>query len=167
MEGRVIRSTKCSLGRSETGQGDYSRVLLPKANRVHMEGEIWILSTRTCVRRQAAREATQSLEPQASWAETQRRNAIAQHEWKNSNGPALSERICDREIQPRLASIYVAAIATALSWSHAADIRRGRRRRKNRFLDQSKTTCWAGWLVCGPLQTEKTSGSQNTSSYSQ
>ena len=71
------------------------------------------------------------------------------------------------EIQPRLANMSVAAIATMLAWSQAADIRRVQRRRKDRFPGQSKTTCWAGWLVCGPLQPEKTLGSQNTSSYSQ
>lgn len=79
---------------------------------------------------QAGRVAAQSAQAQASRAETQRRNAIAQHAWKSSNGPTLSEEVYQREIQPRLSMLSNSAIATALcvSWSYAADIRRGRRR---------------------------------------
>jgi len=76
------------------------------------------------------RVVAQSPRAQASRTETQRRNAIAQHAWNNSNGSQISEDIYKREIQPRLAKISISAIASALgvSWSYAADIRRGRRR---------------------------------------
>jgi CRISPR-associated protein Cas1 len=79
---------------------------------------------------QVGRVAAQSTQAQASRAETQRRNAIAQYGWKSSNGLRLSEETYDREIQPRLSKLSISAIATALSvsWSCAADIRRGRRR---------------------------------------
>jgi hypothetical protein len=79
---------------------------------------------------EAGRVAAQSAQAQANRAETQRRNAIAQHAWKSSNGPRISEEIYKSEIQPRLAEISISAIATALcvSWSYAADIRRGKRR---------------------------------------
>jgi CRISPR-associated endonuclease Cas1 len=77
---------------------------------------------------EAGRLAAQSAEAQASRAETQRRNAIAQHAWNNSNG--LTEQTYAQEIQPRLSKVSISAIATALSvsWSYAADIRRGKRR---------------------------------------
>lgn len=42
------------------------------------------------------REAAQNAKAQASRAETQRRNPIAQHEWKN-NGQSISEEMYDRE----------------------------------------------------------------------
>jgi hypothetical protein len=79
---------------------------------------------------EAGRVAAQSALAQASRAETQRRNAIAQHAWKHSNGAALSAETYEREIQPRLSKLSISAIATALcvSWSYAADIHRGRRR---------------------------------------
>ena len=74
------------------------------------------------------RAAAQSAQAQANRAETQRRNAIAQHAWKNSSG--LTEQTYDQEIQPGLSKLSISAIATALgvSWSYAADIRRGKRR---------------------------------------
>jgi CRISPR-associated endonuclease Cas1 len=77
---------------------------------------------------EAGRLAAQSTEAQASRAETQRRNAIAQHAWNNSNG--LTEQTYAQEIQPKLSKVSISAIATALSvsWSYAADIRRGKRR---------------------------------------
>ena len=77
---------------------------------------------------EAGRVAAQSADAQASRAETQRRNAIAQHAWKNSSG--LTEQTYDQEIQPGLSKLSISAIAAALgvSWSYAADIRRGRRR---------------------------------------
>jgi hypothetical protein len=78
---------------------------------------------------EAGRMAAQSLQAQASRAETQRKNAIAQQEWK-SDGQSLSVEMYQREIQPRLPKLSISAIATALSvsWSYAADIRRGKRR---------------------------------------
>jgi hypothetical protein len=56
------------------------------------------------------------------------RNAIAQHAWKNSSG--LAEQVYSQETQPGLSKVSISAIATSLgvSWSYAADIRRGRRR---------------------------------------
>jgi len=79
---------------------------------------------------EAGRVAAQNPEAQASRAETQRRNAIAQQAWKSSKQDALNMETYVREIQPRLRQLTISAIATALSvsWSYAADIRRGRRR---------------------------------------
>ena len=76
----------------------------------------------------AGRVAAQSPQAQASRAETQRGNAIAQHAWKNTNG--VTEQTYAQKIQPGLARVSISAIATSLgvSWSYAADIRRGRRR---------------------------------------
>jgi hypothetical protein len=78
---------------------------------------------------EAGRVAAQSPHAQASRAETQRLNAIAQHAW-NSHGQSLSEAMYKLDIQPRLSKVSVSAIATALgvSWSYAADVRRGKRR---------------------------------------
>jgi len=79
---------------------------------------------------QAGRMAAQSIEAQASRAETQRRNAIARREWKRTEGQSASVEMYESEIQPRLSKVSISAIATALgvSWSYAADIRRGKRR---------------------------------------
>ena len=77
---------------------------------------------------QAGRLRAQSPLAQASRSETQRRNAVAQHAWKHSSG--LTPQAYAQEIQPRLSNVSISAIATALgvSWSYAADIRRGKRR---------------------------------------
>jgi CRISPR-associated endonuclease Cas1 len=78
----------------------------------------------------AGRLAAQSPDAQASRAETQRRNAVAQREWKKTEGQSTNPKMYEREIQPRLSKISISAIATALcvSWSYAADIRKGKRR---------------------------------------
>jgi len=77
---------------------------------------------------QAGRLAAQSPRAQASRAETQRRNARAQHAWQNSSG--LTLQAYAQEICPRLSKVSISSIATALSvsWSYAADIRRGKGR---------------------------------------
>jgi hypothetical protein len=77
---------------------------------------------------EAGRVAAQSAEAKASRTETQRRNAIAQHAWENSNG--IIDETYALEIQPRLGKLSISTIAAALSvsWSYAADIRTGRRR---------------------------------------
>ena len=77
----------------------------------------------------AGRAAAQSPEAQASRAETLRRNASAQKEWK-SKGESISEEAYEREILPRLPKLSISSIATALSvsLSYAADIRKGRRK---------------------------------------
>ena len=64
---------------------------------------------------QVGRVAAQSPQAQANRAETQRRNAIAQHAWKNSSG--LTEQTYDQEIQPGLSKLSISAIATALGVS--------------------------------------------------
>lgn len=77
---------------------------------------------------EAGRAAAQSAEAQASRAETLRRNANAQREWKK-NGESASEEAYERDILPRLTTLTISSIATALSvsLSYAADIRKGRR----------------------------------------
>jgi len=79
---------------------------------------------------EAGRLAAQSPQAQASRSETQRRNAIAQHEWERSEQRTISRETYEREIQPHLSRVSISALATALgvSWSYAADIRRGKRR---------------------------------------
>jgi CRISPR associated protein Cas1 len=79
---------------------------------------------------EVGRVAAQSAHAQASRADTQRRNAMAQHEWNQRNEPRLTNEMYEREIQPNLSKLSISAIATALavSWSYAADIRRGKRR---------------------------------------
>lgn len=77
------------------------------------------------------RVAAQAPEAQARRAETQRRNATAQHAWTRSDHPPLlNEETYRREIQPRLLSVTVPALMAALKVceSYAADIRAGRRR---------------------------------------
>jgi CRISPR-associated endonuclease Cas1 len=77
------------------------------------------------------REAAQSVEAQASRAVTQRRNALAQNAWKESDLPSwLNEKVYFEQIQPRLKGITGGALSSALcvSRSYAGDIRTGRRR---------------------------------------
>jgi AbiJ-like protein len=54
-------------------------------------------------------------------------NALARQEWKSSNEQSISD---ERKVKPALSKLSISAIATALSvsWSYAADIRRGRSR---------------------------------------
>ena len=49
---------------------------------------------------------------------------------KKTEGRSASVEMYELEIQPRLSRVSISAIATALgvSWSYAADIRRGKRR---------------------------------------
>ncbi len=61
------------------------------------------------------RVAAQSPEAQASRAETQRRNALAQHAWQPSEQPAwLDENIYLREIQPRLGAVTLLTLSSTL-----------------------------------------------------
>jgi hypothetical protein len=76
------------------------------------------------------RVAAQSDDAQLSRAETQRRNAIAQHAWANTSQPAwLNEEIYLSQIQPRLEGFSNKVIAEVLgvSMSYAADVRKGHR----------------------------------------
>lgn len=68
---------------------------------------------------------------QARRAETQRRNALAQHTWKQSDMPAwLNERVYAEQIQPRLHELTNSSIARALNVSrhYAGHVRAGHRR---------------------------------------
>jgi CRISPR-associated endonuclease Cas1 len=79
----------------------------------------------------SGRVAAQSAEAQSRRAETQRRHAIAQNAWSPSKKPAwLNEDTYLNKIQPRLAGLRNATIASALAVSmpYAADVRAGRRR---------------------------------------
>jgi CRISPR-associated endonuclease Cas1 len=80
---------------------------------------------------QAGRMAAQSPEAQARRAATKRRHDAARRGWLPSSLPAwLNKKKYEQEIQPGLAGITYAAIASALGVSepYAADIRAGRRR---------------------------------------
>jgi CRISPR-associated endonuclease Cas1 len=77
------------------------------------------------------RIAAQSTDAQARRAATQRRNRQAELAWKSSDQPLwLTERVYREQIQPRLAGIAAARLASALGVStpYAVDIRAGRRR---------------------------------------
>jgi CRISPR-associated endonuclease Cas1 len=77
------------------------------------------------------RIAAQSDVAQSSRAETQRRNATAQHAWSPATHPAwLTEEAYSKEIQPQLSRFANGVIASTLqvSMSYAADVRKGRRR---------------------------------------
>jgi CRISPR-associated endonuclease Cas1 len=79
----------------------------------------------------SGRAAAQSTEAQARRSVTQRRNALAQNAWKESDLPAwLNEKVYAEQIQPRLAGITSSALSSALGMSRqfAINIRAGRRR---------------------------------------
>jgi hypothetical protein len=76
------------------------------------------------------RIAAQSADAQTLRAETQRRHAAAKADWKQSDLPAwLNEHFYSHEIQPRLRSVSLSKLASALriSIAYAAEIRKGRR----------------------------------------
>jgi len=77
------------------------------------------------------RVAAQCPEAQASRADSQRRHEAAKRGWLASSLPSwLNNETYTNKIQPRLATITVPAIATAIgvSMPYATDIRAGRRR---------------------------------------
>jgi CRISPR-associated endonuclease Cas1 len=79
----------------------------------------------------SGRIAAQSANAQALRADTQLRNATAQHSWDPSVQPAwLNEETYRQKIQPALSKTTTSAVASALhvSWAYAAHIRRGKRR---------------------------------------
>jgi len=76
------------------------------------------------------REKASSPEAQKKRAETQRKNALAQHSWKPSDQPAwLSEKFYADKVQPLLKSVSASAIARHISVSrwYAGRIREGYR----------------------------------------
>jgi CRISPR-associated endonuclease Cas1 len=76
------------------------------------------------------RAVAQSPEAQARRSATKRRHDLAKHSWSASDLPTwLTAETYQRKIQPRLAGVTGAAIASALgvSQSYAADIRAGGR----------------------------------------
>jgi hypothetical protein len=76
------------------------------------------------------RETANGLQARLKHAETQRRNALAQHAWNPSTQPDwLTERFFTKRVQPRLASISASAIACKISVSrwYAGRIREGYR----------------------------------------
>jgi CRISPR-associated endonuclease Cas1 len=79
----------------------------------------------------AGRIVTLEAAAQKKRSATQRRHQAAKREWRESCKVALpDQKTYDNEVQPRLASITIAKIASTLgiSESYAADIRAGRRR---------------------------------------
>jgi len=77
------------------------------------------------------RVAAQNPQAQDRRSKTQRRHEVAKRQWRNSSGASSLDRLkYDREIQPGLASVTIARIATTLGVCepYAADIRAGRRR---------------------------------------
>jgi hypothetical protein len=79
----------------------------------------------------SGRVAAQSPEAQARRAATKRRHDVARRGWLASSQPAwLDNETYTNKIQPRLATITVLAIASAIgvSMPYATDIRAGRRR---------------------------------------
>ena len=80
---------------------------------------------------QLGRAATHSPAVQALRSATQRRQRAALKGWKSSEYPSwLTEEVYRKSVQPKLRTITVSAIASALSVSlaYATQIRAGRRR---------------------------------------
>jgi hypothetical protein len=76
------------------------------------------------------RQTANSVKARLKHAETQRKNALAQHAWKAEDQPAwLTEKFYVETIQPRLASISASEIARRISVSrwYAGRIREGYR----------------------------------------
>lgn len=79
----------------------------------------------------AGRIAALRPEARKKHSETQRRHEAAKRAWRSAQQPTwLDQPTCDREIRPRLPSITISTISSALGVceSYAADIRAGRRR---------------------------------------
>ncbi len=77
------------------------------------------------------RVAAQGFDAQQKRSETQVRHKAAERAWRlKSKDSPISEEVYQKEIQPRLASATISAIASMLQISipYAADIRAGRRR---------------------------------------
>jgi hypothetical protein len=77
------------------------------------------------------RIASKSLKSRVRLAATQRRQAIARSNWQQSSQPDwLTDEIYTNKIQPRLRSVSLSEIASAIGVSipYASDIRKGRRR---------------------------------------
>jgi|SRR6516164_5985680 hypothetical protein len=77
------------------------------------------------------RVVAQNAHSQKKRSETQRRQEAAKRQWQNSSAASSFDREkYDREIQPHLASVPIARIASTLGvcQPYAADIRGGRRR---------------------------------------
>lgn len=79
---------------------------------------------------QLGRIVAHTPEAEAKRAETQRRNALAQHAWKNSDLPTwLNEATYRDKIQPRLGGISASDLSSALgvSKAYAGNVRAGKR----------------------------------------
>jgi len=77
------------------------------------------------------RVVAQTAKSQRKRSQTQQRHEAAKRRWRTSVNPTWpSENTYQQEIQPRLASVRISILASALgvSESYAADIRAGRRR---------------------------------------
>ncbi len=76
------------------------------------------------------RQTAHSPEAQLKRANTQRKNALAQHAWQPSDQPAwLTKKFYSEKVQPLLAAISASAIARQISVSrwYAGRIREGYR----------------------------------------
>jgi len=76
------------------------------------------------------RQTAHSPEARLKRANTQRKNALAQHAWKPSDQPAwMTEKLYSEKVQPVLAAIPASAIARRISVSrwYAGRIREGYR----------------------------------------
>ena len=79
----------------------------------------------------SGRVAAQSPQAQARRTETKRRHDLARQSWSPSSQPPwLNDKTYTNKIQPKLATITIPAIASAIgvSMPYATDIRSGRRR---------------------------------------
>ena len=83
------------------------------------------------------RQTANSPNAQLKRANTQRKNALAQHEWKPSDQPAwLTEKLYAEKVQPLLAPMSASAIARQISVSrwYAGRIREGYRPHPRHWL---------------------------------
>jgi hypothetical protein len=87
------------------------------------------------------RQTANSAEGQLKRANTQRKNALAQHAWKSSDQPAwLTDTFYSEKVQPVIAAMSASAIARQISVSrwYAGRIREGYRPHKRHFQALAK-----------------------------
>ena len=90
---------------------------------------------------QIGRQTANAPEAQVKRANTQRKNALAQHAWKSSDEPAwLTDTFYSEKVQPALAAMSASAIARQISVSrwYAGRIREGYRPHQRHWLALTK-----------------------------
>jgi CRISPR-associated endonuclease Cas1 len=143
--GQRMIATRLTQSRRRSVKGsEVPSVEVPKADRVCRGCGITTLRGKHCPKcgrevsaekltelAKIGRMAAQSSQAQTRRSETQQRHEAAKRAWRSSaKSPWLTEDTYLKRIQPRLPTITISALSSALgvSESYAADIRAGRRR---------------------------------------